>query len=180
VLTAIDARVFHLLFGRDSSALTLVMIVLSMLGSGWSLLAVVPLLARPRTRRFARWLLCALVITAIAVFALKKIVMRVRPFIVFTGVRAIALDSPTDYSFPSGHAAGSFCFALFTARVLCDASPRPRYAALLSTLAVLFASAVGVSRVVLGFHFPLDVLGGAIIGGAIGAVAGVRYRTLRR
>ena len=38
------------------------------------------------------------------------------------------LDSPTDYSLPSGHAAGSFAFALFVTHVLLARRPRPGYA----------------------------------------------------
>jgi len=169
----LDARLFHLLYGRSSPALTFAMLVFSALGSGWSIVAFLPLFASARWRRFARALLTVLVITAIAVFAMKALVMRGRPVTVFDPLRAVLLDSPTDYSFPSGHAAGSFCFALFVTRVLC--AKRVQYAHVLSAAAIVFASLVAVSRVVLGFHFPLDVLAGEILGGAIGAAGGARY-----
>ena len=172
----LDGRIFQLLFGRGSGVLTAIMLVFTFLGSGWSMLAIAPFFPFRETRRFAVWLTSTLVVTAVAVFAIKAIVMRGRPFTVFHGVRAIALDSPTDYSFPSGHAAGSFCFALFLTRILCDRTPRARYAVPISALVILFAATVGVSRIVLGFHFPLDVLAGAILGGTLGASAGVAYR----
>lgn len=176
-LIALDARVFQLLYGRGSPVLTATMVVFSMLGSGWSMLAILPLLGHARTRLFARHLLGVLVITAILVFVLKAIVMRGRPVTVFEGVRAIALDSPTDYSFPSGHAAGSFCFALFVTRALDGAGVRGGRA--MSIAAIVFAACVGVSRIVLGFHFPIDVLAGEVLGGTLGALAAARYRTAR-
>jgi undecaprenyl-diphosphatase len=176
----LDERVFQLMYGRASPALTFAMLVFSALGSGWSIVAFLPLFASARWRRFVRALLTALVITAIVVFSLKAIVMRGRPVTVFDPLRAILLDSPTDYSFPSGHAAGSFCFALFITRVLEDARPRIRHARLFSAAAILFAAAVAVSRVVLGFHFPIDVFAGEILGGTIGAIAGARYRKAER
>lgn len=158
--------------------MTFAMILFSALGSGWSIVAFLPLFASKRWRPFARSLLLWLIITAIAVFSIKAMVMRGRPVTVFDPLRAVLLDSPTDYSFPSGHAAGSFCFALFVTRVLCDR--RARHAHLLSALAILFAACVAVSRVVLGFHFPLDVFAGELLGGTLGAIGGARFRKAER
>ncbi len=150
-------------------------VVFSALGGGWGAFAIVPLFFRPPSRRFAGWLAATLAVTAAVVFALKAIVGRGRPFTVYTGLHRALLDSPTDYSCPSGHAAGSFAFALFVAEALLARRPRPPYALAASVALVLFASGVGVSRVVLGFHFPFDVLAGATLGGSIGAAAGRRF-----
>ena len=88
---------------------------------------------------------------------------------------AIAPDTliphPTSFSFPSGDAA----FAFGAAVALASVAPRFR------VLALLFAVAASLSRVVVGAHYPFDVLAGAAVGIASGllaprAVAAVRRR----
>lgn len=73
-----------------------------------------------------------------------------------------ALIEVTGYAFPSGHAAGSAFLAIF----LCALAGRlpkweryPIYAA-----CILFAVAVGVSRVYFGVHTPLQVFAGFALG----------------
>ena len=65
--------------------------------------------------------------------------------------------TPTSSSFPSGHTLAAFC----TAVVLSEGEAQ-------TTAAVGFASAVAVSRVHLRAHHPSDVIGGAVIGSALG------------
>jgi undecaprenyl-diphosphatase len=80
--------------------------------------------------------------------ALKALIPRHRP-------RLHTLVPPLhDHSFPSGHAATSFACAT----VLASLAPRVRLP--LFALAVLIA----LSRLYVGVHFPLDVLGGAALG----------------
>lgn len=64
------------------------------------------------------------------------------------------------YSFVSSHAANTFGIAIYFASLL-----RKWW---LSILLVLWAAVVSYSRVYLGVHFPLDVLGGAMLGSALG------------
>ncbi|MGZ8783443.1 MAG: phosphatase PAP2 family protein [Gaiellaceae bacterium] len=88
--------------------------------------------------------------------ALKLVIERDRP--PFTRpVPEPLLESPSTYSFPSGHATVSFACAT----VLAVAAPRLRWALL------GLAAAIAFSRVYVGVHYPFDVLGGAVLGVAI-------------
>jgi undecaprenyl-diphosphatase len=180
---ALDVRVFlylHRTFG-EGGWLAL-MGALSAIGSGWGALMVLPLFASPRTRRFAASLGAVLGLTAITVFVLKAIVKRRRPYLVVSDVHARVFEAPTDFSFPSGHAAGSFAFAMFVAVVLVRHALREptkrKRRILLSVLAMLAAFGVAMSRCALGVHFPIDIVAGALLGSAFGAL-GARWH-LRR
>jgi undecaprenyl-diphosphatase len=148
-----------------------VMIALTILGSGWTAFGLVPLFFHRRSRRPAIALGVVILAQSVVVWATKAAVQRVRPW------KALdlhpAFGMPMDYSFPSGHAAGCFSvFAFATTLLLARWPSRARY----PTVAALAAVACGIalSRVYLGAHYPSDVLAGALIGGAIG-FAGARF-----
>ena len=66
-----------------------------------------------------------------------------------------ALITPSDkFSFPSGHTAAAFLFALLISNFY------PPY----TTGVFIWASLVGFSRVLLGVHFPGDIAAGALLG----------------
>jgi undecaprenyl-diphosphatase len=164
----LDARVFASVYGRGEM-LGYAMVALTMLGSGWAALGLGPLLASTRTRSFAAWLTGVIVAQSVVVALLKLAVGRTRPYV---ALRVSPLfDAPTDHSFPSGHASGSFAVAAFVfASVLTmDPHPRRRSFLALACAAIGLATAIAVSRVWLGVHWPSDVAGGAAIGSAIGA-----------
>ncbi|GLW55515.1 phosphatase PAP2 family protein [Kitasatospora phosalacinea] len=74
------------------------------------------------------------------------------------------------FAFPSGHAFTSALSAGLLAWAVARARPRAARAA--TTAAVLFTAAIGATRVFLGVHWPLDVLGGWLLAGcwlALGA-----------
>jgi undecaprenyl-diphosphatase len=110
-------------------------------------------------RTLATYLLVAILIHIAIGGSLKYIIDRPRPFNLFPN--AFSLYSPTDPSFPSGHTEGSFAAALVLGL---------RNKKLLVPLSLL-AAFVGMSRVYIGVHFPLDVISGAIFGVLIGALA---------
>jgi undecaprenyl-diphosphatase len=71
----------------------------------------------------------------------------------------VLVPVPHDGSFPSGHAASSFACATVLAASVPKAAPA----------LYLLALAIGFSRIYVGVHWPLDVVGGAVLGVAIGA-----------
>jgi undecaprenyl-diphosphatase len=85
---------------------------------------------------------------------LKPEVGRLRPCYQLENVRLL-ISCGGKHSFPSSHASNSFAVAITLAYFY------RRYAGLGFTLAVL----VGLSRIVVGVHYPGDVLGGFIFGG---------------
>jgi undecaprenyl-diphosphatase len=120
-------------------------------------------------------LLAAGILTqAILVKVLKEAFGRVRPWIALD--LPAPIRSPHDPSFPSGHAAGCFCVAVFFAVALPVAWPdRQGQARAVAALATMLALLIALSRVYLGAHFPADVVAGALLGGLVGGVAGSRY-----
>lgn len=107
-------------------------------------------------RRFEALLLGASMITAtLLVYGLKSIVGRARP----------ALWETEWYwgsSFPSGHTLSTAAFA--TAAALCLARVWPRSANLAVVAALLWTGLVALSRLVLGVHWPSDVLAALCLG----------------
>jgi undecaprenyl-diphosphatase len=91
---------------------------------------------------------------------LKRVCVRERPFIRYAAIdrRAVPLDR---YSFPSGHTLHAVSFAWqVTAHF-------PELGWVLWPLAALIAA----SRVVLGLHYPSDVVAGAGIGATLALIA---------
>jgi undecaprenyl-diphosphatase len=110
-------------------------------------------------RRFEARLLASSVICAVVVvYAVKVLVGRARP----------ALWDTRWYwgsSFPSGHTLLVAAFATATALVVGRLWPAARTAALATAL--VWIALVAASRLVLGAHWPTDVLAAACVGAAI-------------
>jgi undecaprenyl-diphosphatase len=88
--------------------------------------------------------------------ALKRGTGRRRPFEVVPAIAAGA--APLDaFSFPSGHTLHAVAFTLVALN----------YYPALATILIPFALLTAASRVVLGLHYPSDVLAGAALGAGI-------------
>ena len=116
-------------------------------------------------RRAARRGLTAVVLTSVTVnVAGKSLYRRRRPV---RDDESLAdhrmVRMPESPSFPSGHSASAFAFAV------ASSSAMPALAAPLR----LVAASVAYSRVHTGVHYPGDVIAGALIGSGIGQVVGV-------
>lgn len=90
--------------------------------------------------------------------ALKNRLVRERPFISLIGIEC-AMPPLDRYSFPSGHTLHAVTFTSLAIHHI------PELAGVL----VPFALLVAASRVVLGLHYPSDVLAGALLGAGIAA-----------
>jgi membrane-associated phospholipid phosphatase len=136
---------------------------LTMLGDGAVVLALVLPCIRRSPRCFWAALVAAVIVT-VWVHAFKQASHVPRPLAVF-GPGRFHLAGPgyRAVSFPSGHAAA--IFTLVGIWVL-GLAPRPLVRLLLLVLAAL----VGLSRVMVGVHWPLDILWG-MLGGWLAAAA---------
>ena len=124
-------------------------------GAIWLAVGLVAAAFDPPRRR--RWLTAAaLGPTAIGVnFGVKVLVRRQRP--VLRGLPPLG-GAPSSLSFPSAHATASFAAATAMSRIA------PRKAPVLYA----GAAAMALTRPYLGMHYPSDVLGGAVLGTALG------------
>jgi undecaprenyl-diphosphatase len=134
-------------------------------GLVWIVLALVLALVR---RSVWPFLLTAAAVYAAELIAdlLKLVVGEKRP----TGTHPL-VAVPHSNSFPSGHTATAFAGATMLSYFVPRAAPA----------LYLLAAAIGYSRLYLGVHYPLDVLGGAVIGVATALLllAAVRRRSAR-
>jgi undecaprenyl-diphosphatase len=110
---------------------------------------------------YRRWGTLVLTVVAVALAdwsatGIKALVDRPRPPLRYPEPKTL-VPLPHDASFPSGHAATSFA----AATMLTFAFPR------LAAPLFLLAAAVAFSRVYVGVHYPLDVIGGAVLGALI-------------
>ena len=133
----------------------------SRLGDGviwYALMLALPLLYGAEGLRVAAIMLATGVVGLALYKILKRTFVRERPFIRHAGISLAG--APLDrYSFPSGHTLHAVAFTWQA----CVAFPE------LTVVLLPLALAIAASRVVLGLHYPTDVLVGALLGAITGA-----------
>lgn len=156
-MTVHDSRAMRwVLSRRDAARLARVARQISRVGDGpfYALLGLsLFLLDGGRGAGFFSQALLAFLLELPLYIWLKRRIRRPRPADAEASLRAFI--KPSDqFSFPSGHTAAAALMATLVA------VHYPALAALAVPLAVL----IGLSRVVLGVHFPTDILAGALLG----------------
>lgn len=157
-----DATIRGAIHNHSTPMLTTLMKIFSFLGSvGWVTLfgaLVVCTCFYFKRRRMAAFLAIAVVGAGTLDYVLKLTFHRPRPLAFFG-------TSPSSFSFPSGHALGSFCFYGILAAILTDRMTGLKSRFLIWLAAALLVGMIGLSRIYLGVHFPSDVIAGYLAGG---------------
>ena len=135
----------------------------SLAGDGWiwyAIIAALPWWGGPVGGSAAARMIGVGAVNVILYKIVKRWIARPRPYCTCPGIRACA-RSLDEFSFPSGHTLHSVAFSLILTVYY------PMFALVVWPLTALIA----VSRVVLGLHYPSDVVVGALIGAITAAVS---------
>ena len=151
-----DLAVRMRIHGYASPNVTKTMIAISFLGGdGLTVAAIVAAVVFVYFRwlRATLWLVVTILGAMVLDVSLKYAFHRTRPTPFFGPL-------PHSYSFPSGHALFSFCFYGVLAGLLAGRTRSQLARILIWTLAAVLVTAIGLSRIYLGVHYPSDVIAG--------------------
>lgn len=165
-LNQLDQGLLTLLQAQRTASLDSLMVLITRLGDLHTQLiaALVLCLVLLATRQWRALYLAigATLGTALANTALKTLFARSRP--------DVLLDPLSSYSFPSGHSSAAFAFFLLLGLLAGRGQP-PRWRLTWLLLASLPATAIALSRVYLGVHWPSDIIAGAALAAGICALS---------
>ena len=154
-----DDDLYRALYAGGHPMLVAVAYGFTTLGSAWVTvpagLAAFGYLAWARRKHDAIATFLVIAVGRILVEAQKYSIARLRPE---DEVHLVPVSTP---SFPSGHSANSMIVCL-TLAIVFFGRTRWKYGA--AALAVLLSICIGLSRVMLGVHWPTDVIGGWAFG----------------
>lgn len=148
--------------------------VLWMLGFGILMLII------PKTRRVGITLMILIVISTLLTGYIKCGVDRDRPDLDYDGAPfpvpiskdtfALFCEGGFNASYPSGHAARSVIFAIILGYALSERFPRGAY------LLFVYPVMISISRIYVLQHYPMDVIGGAVVGVMLAGVMAKRTK----
>jgi undecaprenyl-diphosphatase len=166
--SVLDARAFRALNAEHGPRSDAFFSAITELGSIWASVSAAAVLGAVGERRAAARGLAAASSAWAAGQALKRVFRRDRPYLVDGAGTRLLIARPRGASWPSSHPGVLLAFTTAAGRELgLGTAPRIGLSAL--------AGAVGLSRIHLGVHYPGDVVGGLLMGRAIGeAWSGVR------
>lgn len=156
-----DTKAFHFLNAHTTALLVELMRGLSFFGTHYFLVPVYTLIVTflflKHKRSDAINIIIIVLSSTALLFALKMIYRRHRPqFPLFREFH--------NYSFPSGHALSSFIFCSILIYLIWKSDLHPVLKYLLAGLLIIFSISIGISRIVLRYHFASDVLAGFALG----------------
>ena len=156
-----DTRVFNFLKGHSSHATIIFFKYITFLGSTYFLLSayivVVSYLLIKHRKTDAIDIAIIGITSFLLLQVLKTFFARHRPDLPL-------FNALTNYSFPSGHALSSFIFCSVLIRLTWKSHWNIKWKYLLSVLLILLALLIGISRIVLRYHYASDVLAGFCLG----------------
>ena len=150
-----------------SPALDFIFEAITMLGEDFFIIFVATFIYWCFNKEMGYWMCWCLSLGNLFVSSLKVMFAVERPIGV-EGIRTLREQTATGYSFPSGHTHASANFFTSIARAV----NRKRFWA----LAIIMPALVGLSRLYLGVHWPMDVLGGYVIGLGLPLLLWLLYR----
>jgi len=172
-----------LFFSENIGNPTLDLIMQSITESGealWMLGFAILVLIIPKTRRVGVTLMILIVISTLLTGYVKCGVDRDRPDFEYDAVQfpvpvskdtfALFCEGGYNASYPSGHAARSMIFAIILGFALSERFPRGAY------LMFLYPFLISLSRLYVLEHYPMDVIGGAVIGTMLAGVMANRTK----
>ena len=134
----------------------------------------------PKTRRVGITLMILIVLSTLLTGYIKCGVDRERPDFEYEGVPfpieisrdtyALFCEGGYDASYPSGHAARGVILGIILGYALSERFPRGAY------LLLLYPVLVSISRIYVLQHYPMDVIGGAVIGIMLAGVLAKRTK----
>ena len=146
----------------------------------WMLAFGILMMVIPKTRRIGITLMILIVISTLLTGYIKCGIDRDRPDFDYVGAPfpveisrdtyALFCEGGFDASFPSGHAARSVIFGIILGYALSERFPRGAY------LLFLYPVMISISRIYVLQHYPMDVIGGAVIGIMLAGVMAKRTK----
>ena len=146
----------------------------------WMLAFGILMMVIPKTRRIGITLMILIVISTLLTGYIKCGIDRDRPDFDYVGAPfpveisrdtyALFCEGGYDASYPSGHAARSMIFGIILGYALSERFPRGAY------LLFLYPVMISISRIYVLQHYPMDVIGGAVIGIMLAGVMAKRTK----